>query len=122
MLLKYYEFVKDVLARGNGVSLSEMYDLIKSVENIDLQNSKVKMFLEESFGNQIQFCDSVKKNQSSFVFSSSVDIKDAFSKTNSEIANFSPLKFFCLYWPIVFERFIFSLWCFCKSESVSNFK
>ena len=76
MLLKYYEFVKDVLARGNGVSLSEMYDLIKSVENIDLQNSKVKMFLEESFGNQIQFCDFNKKNQSSFVFSSSVDIKD----------------------------------------------
>ena len=33
------------------------------------------MFLEESFGNQIQFCDSSKKNQSSFVFSSSVDIK-----------------------------------------------
>ena len=122
VFLKYYEFIKDVLARGNGVSLSEIRDLVKSEEEIDLQNSEVKMFLEESFGNQIQFCDSDKKNQSSFVFSSSVDIKDALSKTNSEITNFSPLKFFCLYWPIVFERFIFRLWCFCKSESVSNFK
>ena len=76
VFLKYYGFIKDVLARGNGVSLSEIRDLIKSEEEIDLQNREVKMFLEESFGNQIQFCDSDKKNQSSFVFSSSVDIKD----------------------------------------------
>ena len=58
------------------MSLSEIRDLIKSEEEIDSQNREVKMFLEESFGNQIQFCDSDKKNQSPFVFSSSVDIKD----------------------------------------------
>ena len=40
---KYYEIIKDVLARGNGVSLPEIRDL---------------------------------KNQSPFMFSSSVDIKD----------------------------------------------
>ena len=63
MFSKYYEFVKDVLARGNGVSLSEIRDLIKSKEEIDLQISEVKMFLEESFGNKIQFWYSDKKNQ-----------------------------------------------------------
>ena len=83
VFLKYYEFIKDVLARGNGVCLSEICDLIKSEEEIDLQNSEGKMFLEESFGNQIQFWDSDKKNQSSFVFSSSVDIKDVINVLRS---------------------------------------
>ena len=83
MFLKYYEFIEDVLARGNGVSLSEIRDLIKSEEEIDLQNSEVKMFLKERFENQIQFCDSDKLNQSSFVFSSSGDIKDVINVLHS---------------------------------------
>ena len=83
VISKYYEFIKDVLARWNGVSLSEIRDLITSEEEIDLQNNEAKMFLEESFGNQIQFCDSDKKNQSSFVFSSSVDIKDVINVLRS---------------------------------------
>ena len=61
VFLKYYEFIKDVLARGNGVSLSEIRDLIKSKEEIDLQISKGKMFLEESFGNKIQFVIPIKR-------------------------------------------------------------
>ena len=65
------------------MSLSEIRDLIKSEEGIDLQNSEAKMFPEESLGNQIQFCDSHKKNQSSFVFSSSVGIKDVINVLRS---------------------------------------
>ena len=88
MFLKYYEFIEDVLARGNGVSLSEIRDLIKSEEEIDLQNSEGKIFLEESFGNQIPFCESDKKNQLSFAFSSSVDIKDV----NNVLRSINTLK------------------------------
>ena len=37
---------------------------------------KVKIFPEEFFGNSIHFCKSDRQNQSSMVFSSSMDITD----------------------------------------------
>ena len=60
--VKCCKFIKNVLARGNGVSLSKIRDLIKCEQKIDSQKNEVKMFLEENFGNQIQFCNSDKKN------------------------------------------------------------
>ena len=50
--------------------------MINTNEDIDIKNNEVKIFLEEFFGNSIQFCKSDKQNLSSMVFFSSMDITD----------------------------------------------
>ena len=72
----YIRFIDEIISRGNGIKLPETRDLINTIEDIDIKNNEVKIFLEEFFGNSIQFCESDRQNQSSMVFSSSMDITD----------------------------------------------
>ena len=73
---KYTQFIGDIIAHGNGISLTDIREHINSIENIDLKNNELKTFLLESFGDEIQFCNPVKQNESLIVYSSSVDIQD----------------------------------------------
>ena len=53
--------------------------MINTNEDINIKNDEIKIFLEEFFGNSIQFfesCESERQNQSSVVLSSSMDITD----------------------------------------------
>ena len=60
----YIWFIDEIISRGNGITLSETRDVINTNEDIDIKNNEVKIFLEEFFGNSIQFCESGRKNQS----------------------------------------------------------
>ena len=48
-----------------------------------LFNNEVKMFLTEIFHDEVQFCNSERKNQSAFVFSSSVKLNDVVNMLRS---------------------------------------
>ena len=65
---KYISFIRATIEWGNGISLSEIRDLINSNDDIVLKNNELKNFLEEEFNDKIQFCESDKKNQSSLFF------------------------------------------------------
>ena len=73
---KYIKFIDEIISRGNGITLFEIYDITNNNEDIDIKDNKVKIFLTEFFGRSIQFCESDKQNQSPMVFSSSLDITD----------------------------------------------
>ena len=47
---------------------------------IDMKNNELKAFMEEEFGNNIQFCLSESKNKSQFAYSSIVSVNDAINK------------------------------------------
>ena len=71
---KYTQFIGDIIVHV--ISLTDIREHINSIENIDLKNNELKTFLLESFGDEIQFCNPVKQNESLIVYSSSVDIQD----------------------------------------------
>ena len=50
---------------------------------IDIKKIKLKAFIVEEFGNNIQFCLSESTNKSQFVYSSSVSVNDAINKLRS---------------------------------------
>ena len=50
---------------------------------IDMKKNDLKAFMEEEFGNNIQFCLSECKNKSQFVCSSSVSVNDSINKLRS---------------------------------------
>ena len=58
----YMEFIEEVISRGNGITLTEIRDMINTKEDIDIKNKKVKSFLVEFLGDSIQFCESDRKN------------------------------------------------------------
>ena len=72
----YIKFVDEIISTGNGITLAEILNMINTNEDIDIKNNEVKIFLEEFFGNSIQFCKSDRQNQSSMVFFSSMNITD----------------------------------------------
>ena len=80
---KYVDFIRTVIEQGKGISLSEIRDIINSEENIELYNNEIKTFMEDTFGEDIQLCSSERKNQSLFVFSSKISIKDILNKLQS---------------------------------------
>ena len=57
--------------------------IIDDNPEIDMKNNELKAFMEEEFGNNIQFCFSESKNKSQFVYSSSVSVNDAINKLRS---------------------------------------
>ena len=79
----YITFFDEIISRGNGISPSEIRDMINNNEEIDFSNNEVKIFLEEFFGKSLQFCESDRQNQSSIVFSSSMDITDVINTFRS---------------------------------------
>ena len=79
----YIKFIDKIISRGNGITLSEIRDMINTNEEIDIKNNEIKIFLEEFFGNSSQFCESDKQNQSSMIFSSSMDITDVINTLRS---------------------------------------
>ena len=72
----YIKFIGEIISCGSGITLSEIRDMTNTNEEIDIKNNEIKIFLEKFFENSIQFCESDKQNQSSMVFSSSMDITD----------------------------------------------
>ena len=79
----YVTFFDEIISRGNGISPSEIRDMININEEIDFSNNEIKIFLEEFFGKSLQFCESERQNQSSMVFSSPMDITDVINTFRS---------------------------------------
>ena len=79
----YIKFIDEVITRGNGIALSEIRDMINTNEDINIKNNEVKNFLEEFFGDSIQFCESDRQNQSTMVYSSSLDVTDVINTLRS---------------------------------------
>ena len=72
---RYTGLIKDTIAKGRGLSLSDIRDMINDDNDTsDFRNNEVKMFLSEEFADEIQFCTAERQNQSQFVFSSSVGV------------------------------------------------
>ena len=79
----YIKFIDQVITRGNGITLSEIRDMININEDINIKKNEVKNFPEEVFGDSIQFCESDRQNQSTMVYSSSLDITDVINTLRS---------------------------------------
>ena len=75
-VLKQLPVFLEIIHRGNGIALSEIRDYIIDKENIFIKNQHIKTVLEEHCGDDVQFCDSERKNESSMVFSSEINITD----------------------------------------------
>ena len=45
-------------------------------EGLEISNKLIKQYLTDELGGSIQFCDSHRTNQSQYVFSSKLDVKD----------------------------------------------
>ena len=73
---RYINFIRDVIESGSGISLNDIRDMINDKETIFITNSEVKTYLTETFGSEIQFAPSERKNESHMVFSSSTSIDD----------------------------------------------
>ena len=58
---KYVDFIRTVIEQGKGISLSEIRDIINREENVELYNNKIKTFMQDTFGEDIQFCSSERK-------------------------------------------------------------
>ena len=56
----YIKFIGEIISCGSGIRLSEIRDMTNTNEEIDIKNNEIKIFLEEIFGNSIQFCESEK--------------------------------------------------------------
>ena len=72
----YINFIRDVIESGSGISLNDIRDMINDKETIFISNSEVKIYLTETFGSEIQFAISERKNESHMVSSSSVSNDD----------------------------------------------
>ena len=57
--------------------------MLNENENLLFNNSELKSFITDSFGDNIQFCYSERQNESMFVFSSKVNIQDVIDKLRS---------------------------------------
>ena len=79
----YITFIKTIIKNGNGISLSELRDMLDENENVLFNNSESKSFITDSFGDNIQFCCSERQNESMLVFSSKVNIQDVIDKLRS---------------------------------------
>ena len=43
----YIRFIDEIISRGNGITLSEIRDMINTNEDIDIKYNEVKLFLED---------------------------------------------------------------------------
>ena len=70
------QMIRIVLDQGKGLSLTEIRDMINNEQESNLLNKYIKCLLLEEFGDNIKFCNPEKKNESQFVFSSSIQLDD----------------------------------------------
>ena len=56
------------------MAISDIRDMINQENASDLTNKEIKSFLIDELGDTISFCQPERKNQSQFVFSSSIDV------------------------------------------------
>ena len=76
MVLKHLPIFLEIIHGGNGIALSEIRDYIIDKENTVSKNQHIKTVLEQYCGDDVQFCESERKNESSMVFSSKINITD----------------------------------------------
>ena len=60
--------MRDAIESGSGISLNDISDMINDKETIFTTNLEVKTYLTETFGYEIQFAPSERKNESRMVF------------------------------------------------------
>ena len=80
---RHISFFKEILNKGNGICLSEIRDIINGKEDAVFTNSEIKSFLNDFLGAEIQFCQSPRKNESMFVFPSSITMEDVMNKVRN---------------------------------------
>ena len=80
---KYITFIKTIFENGNGISLSELRYILKQNEKVVFNNSEIKLFITEFFGDSIQMFYSERKNESMFMYSSKIAIQDVIYKLRS---------------------------------------
>ena len=68
-LSEYANFIRGIFSYGNGISLSEIRDMIQN-------DSNIKISSKEIFGDSIQFCDPERKNESLLVYPSEVNAEN----------------------------------------------
>ena len=76
--------IKEILEKRMGTSLSDIRDTVN--EDLDknfLNNNKIKMFLTEMIGDDIQFCKLYAKNQSLLIFSAKLSMQDIVQRLQS---------------------------------------
>ena len=83
IIKSYIPEIKRVINHGNGISLSEIRELIQDNENITIHNKQIKSTLSEGLGKSIQFCTPDRTNQSLFVYSMSVLTEDIINTIRS---------------------------------------
>ena len=83
IIKSYIPEIKRVINHGNGISLSEIRELIQDNENITIHNKQIKSTLSEGLGKSIQFCTPDRTNQSLFVYSMSVSTEDIINTIRS---------------------------------------
>ena len=83
IIKSYIPEIKRVINHGNGISLSEIRELIQDNENITIHNKQIKSTLSERLGKSIQFCTPDRTNQSLFVYSMSVSTEDIINTIRS---------------------------------------
>ena len=71
---QHVAFIQSVIDQGKGLAISDIRDMINQENASDLTNKEIKSFLIDELGDTILFCQPERKNQSQFVFSSSIDV------------------------------------------------
>ena len=67
--------IKEILEKGMGTSLSDIRDTVnEDLDKNSLNNNKIKMFVTEMIGDDIQFCKLYAKNQSLLIFSAKLSM------------------------------------------------
>ena len=89
-----------------------MYD----EEGLEISNKLIKQYLTDKLGESIQFCDTHRKNQSQFVFSSKLDIKDIVNILQSQ----DTMKDAAVKTHQALLNMNFNLNKFCDSEDLKN--
>ena len=78
------EAIKDLLDRGVGLPISDIRESINCKYGEEfISNKEVKLYLTEHFDTKIQFCPSERRNESLFVFSSTLSLEDVVKKLRS---------------------------------------
>ena len=95
------ERIKDILDHGNGLTRSEIRDIINSKQDeVEISNKEVKLFLMKQLQDSIQFCPSKNNSESLLVFTSKLSAQDIDQKVKStDIIKRAALSLYVmLYW------------------------
>ena len=95
--------------------MSEIWNIYDE-EGLEISNKLIKQYLTDKLGESIQFCDTHRKNQSQFVFSSKLDIKDIVNILQSQ----DTMKDAAIKTHQALLNMNFNLYKFCDSEDLKN--